>query len=180
MTNFIIIFLFVYLSVKGTSHRYKSHCIEAGTASRTMGHTLVSCRLLMSLQISHTLMPTANIFLAHIAIEAVCVMLEARDKREVRLSFRIKLGPVSSRTFRSLQLLWWRCLAPGFRIVARHYLSHDTRSAAQLQVLGAIILCWWPKRVQRLFIGGEDPPSMVNSSLAGQKYFARAVYCTHQ
>ena len=120
MTNFIIIFLFFYLSVKGTSHRYKSHCIEAGTASRSTGHTLVSCRLLMSLKITHTLMPTANIFLTHIAIEVVCVMLEARDKREVRLPFRIKLGPVSSRTFRSLQLLWWRCLAPGFRIGARH------------------------------------------------------------
>ena len=173
-------FLFFYLSVKGTSHRYKSHCIEAGTALRSTGHTLVSCRLLMSLQITHTLMRTANIFLAHIAIEAVCVMLEARDKWEVRLPFRIILGPVSSRTFRSLQLLWWLCLAPGFRIGARHYLSHNTRSTAQLQVLGAIISRWWPKRVQRLFIGGEDPPSMVNSSLAGQTYFARAVYCMRQ
>ena len=115
------------MSVKSTSHRYKSHCIEAGTASRSTGHTLVSCRLLMSLQITHTLMPTANIFLAHIAIEAVCVMLEARDKREVRLPFRIKLGPVSSRIFQSLQLLWWLCLAPGFRIGARH-IFRTTRS----------------------------------------------------
>ena len=175
-----MIFLFFYLSVKGTSHRYKTHCIEAGTALRSTCHTLVSCRLLMLLQITHTLMPSANIFLAHIAIEAVCVMLEARDKRKVRLPFRIKLGPVSSGTFRSLQLLWRQCLAPGFRIGARHYLSHDTWSAAQMQILDAIISRWWPKRVQRLFIGGEDPPSVVNSNLAGQTYFVHAVYCTRQ
>ena len=99
-----------YLSVKSTSHWNKSHSIEAGTAVSGNGHSLVTHQLLMSLQITHTLMLTAHILLAHIAVKAIWLILAPRDKWELCLPLRIVLGPISSCTFASLQLLWWWCL----------------------------------------------------------------------
>ena len=43
----------------------------AGTAFCGKGHSLVTSQFLMSLQITHTLMPTARILLAHNAVKAI-------------------------------------------------------------------------------------------------------------